>query len=126
MPEPIVIDRTREFVPFHSKRTLDEVYMPVKDLDDGLAVYVMKDRTLGTIGTQGVRLHDGSPGLIIHVYVEIAADGSAQIYPSTLVEKPFHSLDLTPVGADQLLALLIGALREAGLITQSTSPSSDD
>jgi hypothetical protein len=116
MLEPVVADTTKRFIPFYSKRTLEDVQMLVKELDDGMAVYVMKDRTLGTIGTRGIRLPDGSPGLIIHVSVEIAADGSAQVYPADLVEKPFYSLDLAPIGADGLLALLLGALGEAGLL----------
>ena len=116
MPEPVVADTTKRFIPFYSKRTLDDVHMLVKELDDGMAVYVMKDRMLGTIGTRGIRLPDGSPGLIIHVSVKIAADGSAQAYPANLVEKPFYSLDLAAVGADELLALLLGALEEAGLV----------
>lgn len=115
MPEPVVPDTTQRFIPFYSKRTLDEIQMLVKELDDGMAVYVMKDRTLGTIGTRGIRLDDGSPGLIIHLSVEIAADGSAQVYPASLAEKRFYSLDLAPVEADELLVLLLGALREAGL-----------
>jgi hypothetical protein len=119
VPEPIVADTTKRFIPFYSKRTLEDVHMLVKELDDGMAVYVMKDRTLGTIGTRGIRLPDASPGLIIHVSVEIAVDGSAQVYPADLVEKPFYSLDLAPVGADELLALLLGALGEAGLMVAS-------
>lgn len=120
MPEPIVADTTKQFIPFYSKRTLEDVHMLVKELDDGMAVYVMKDRALGTIGTRGIRLPDGSPGLIIHVSVKIAADGSPKVYPSDLVEKPFYSLDLAPVGADELLALLLGTLEEAGLVVTNT------
>lgn len=120
MPEPIVADTTKRFIPFYSKRTLEEVHMLVKELDDGMAVYAMKERTLGTIGTRGIRLPDGSPGLIIHVSVEISADGSAQVYPAGLVEKPFYSLDLAPVGADELLPLLLGTLEEAGLVVANT------
>lgn len=119
MSELIVADTTKRFIPFYSERTLEEVHQLVKELANGLAVYAMKDRTLATIGSRGIRLPDGSPGLIIHASVKIAAAGVAQIHPSDLVETPFYSLDLSPVGADQLIALLIGALQENGLLPAS-------
>jgi hypothetical protein len=123
--EPIVADTRKRFIPFYSQRTLEDIHVLVKELDNGLAVYMRQDYPLGTIGTRGIRLPDGSPGLIIHVSVEIAADGSAQVYPADLVEKPFYSLDLAPVGADELLALLLDALAEAGLMSASASQAKD-
>jgi hypothetical protein len=122
VPEPIVADTSQRFIRFYSKRTLEDVHVLVKELDDGLAVYVNKDGTLGTIGRRGVRMPDGSPGLVIHVAVQIAADGSAQIVPANLIEKSFYSLDLAPVGADELLALLLGTLTEAGLVVANAKP----
>lgn len=125
MFEPIAADTTKRFIPFYSKRTLEDMHVLVKELDKGLAVYVRQDHSLGTIGTRGIRLPDGSPGLVIHVSAEITADGAARVYPADLVEKPFYSLDLAPVRADELLALLFGALAEAGLVSTNASQAND-
>jgi hypothetical protein len=66
--------------PFYSERTLDEIHSLIKDVRDGLAVYLSKEHTFATIGTRGIRPFDGSSGLIIHMSVSISdadpADGT--------------------------------------------------
>lgn len=122
MTTPILADTTKRFIPFYSQRTLADMHMLVKELDDGTAVYARKDRALGVIGTRGIRLPDGSPGLVIHVTVRIDSDGGARLYPDN-VDAPFDSLDLAPAEADVLLARLLAALREAGLVRPAFKPS---
>lgn len=61
MPEPIVADTTKRFIPFYSKRTLEEVHMLVKELDDGMAVYVMKDRRRTVRWARSVRGEPACP-----------------------------------------------------------------
>ena len=69
----------------------------MSELDHSIAIYAMKNTTLAHIGTRGIRMPDGSPGLIIHASATMDADGAARLHPAHLLEKPFYTLGLNPL-----------------------------
>lgn len=101
---------------FYSERTLREVHEPVRDLPGGLAVYVSRDHTFATIGTRGVRPADGSPGLIIHVSVDITEDDPAKRQLRFISTQPCHNGEYTAASADELKALIFRTLIDSGLV----------
>lgn len=101
---------------FYSARTLNDVHEPVKELPGGLAVYVSRDHTFATIGTRGIRPVDGTPGLIIHVSVDITEDDPAKPSPRFIPAQSRHNGEYTAASADELKALLFSALIGAGLV----------
>jgi hypothetical protein len=101
---------------FYSARTLHEEHELVRDLQGGLAVYVSRDHTFATIGTRGIRPADGTPGLIIHVTVDIKEDDPAKRSPRIIPAQPRHNGEYTAASAGELKALLFGALIDAGLV----------
>lgn len=101
---------------FYSERTLNEVHELVRDLPDGLAVYVSRDHRFATIGTRGIRPLDGTPGLIIHVSVDITEDDPAKPLPRFIPAQPCHNREYTAASADELKALLFHALIDAGFV----------
>jgi hypothetical protein len=103
-------------VPFCSERTLREIHEPVGDLPGNLAVYVSRDHTFATIGTRGIRPSDGTPGLIIHVSVDITQDDPAKRSPRFIPAQSCHNGEHTAANADELKALLFRALIDAGLV----------
>lgn len=104
---------------FYSARTLHEVHEPVTDLPGGLAVYVSRDHTFATIGTCGIRPVDGTPGLIIHVSVDITEDDPAKRSLRFIPTQSHHNGEYTAASADELKALLFRALIDAGLVPPS-------
>jgi hypothetical protein len=101
---------------FYSARTLHEVHESVRDLPGGLAVYVSRDHTFATIGTRGIRPADGTPGLIIHVSVDITDDDRAKRSPGVIPSQSHHNGEYTTASADELKVLLLRALIAAGLV----------
>jgi len=101
---------------FYSMRTLHEVHELVGDLPGGLAVYVSRDQTFATIGTRGIRPSDGTPGLIIHVNVDITEDDPAKRSPHIILMQSRHNGDYTSANAEELKALLFRTLIDAGLV----------
>jgi hypothetical protein len=101
---------------FYSARTLHEVHEPVRDLPGGLAVYVSRDHTFATIGTRGIRPADGTPGLIIHVSVDLTEDDPAKQSLRFIPTQSHHNGEYTAASADELKALLFCALIDAGLV----------
>lgn len=112
-------DSPRHIVPFYSERTLATRQVLVKDLRDGLAVYVSEDRGFATIGTRGIRPLDRTPGLIIHLSVHL--DDTPQ---TVVLDMPFHNLAYTPASAGQLMDLLIGTLEQAALVPPGSTAGS--
>lgn len=104
---------------FYSERTLSEVHELVADLPDGLAVYVSRDHRFATIGTRGIRPLDGTPGLIIHVSVDITEDDPAKPLPRFIPAQSCHNREYTAANADELKALLFRALINAGFVPPS-------
>ena len=102
-------------VPFYSERTLREVHEQVGHLLGGLAVYVSRDHTFATIGTRGIRPADGTPGLIIHVSVDITED-QAKRSPRFIPTQSHHNGEYTAASADELKTLLFRALIDARLV----------
>jgi hypothetical protein len=105
---------------FYSAGTLHEEHELVRDLPGGLTVYVRRDHTFATIGTRGIRPADGTPGLIIHVTVDITEDDPAKRSPRFIPAQSRHNGEYTAASADQLKALLFGALIDAGLVPPGT------
>lgn len=110
-------------VPFYSERTLREVHSHIKDLHDGLAVYISQDRSFATIGTQGTRPQDGSPGLIIHLSVDLGDDSDEP--RKVIFDSPYHNLAYAAATGDELKILLIGALTDSGAIAPGSRPDDD-
>ncbi|MGI4718291.1 MAG: hypothetical protein ACRYGO_03385 [Janthinobacterium lividum] len=110
-------------VPFYSERTLREVHSHIKDLHDGLAVYISQDRSFATIGTRGTRPQDGSPGLIIHLSVDLSDDSDEPRRVN--FDSPYHNLEYAVATGDELKILLIGALTDSGAIAPGSRPDDD-
>lgn len=102
---------------FYSARTLQEMHEPVKDLPGGLAVYINRDRTSASIGTRGIRPADGMPGMIIHLIVDITEDDSVKHSQRFIPAQPLHNSEYTGARADELKAVLLRVLIDAGLAT---------
>lgn len=101
---------------FYSVRTLHEEHEPVRELPGGLAVYVSRDHTFATIGTRGIRPADGTPGLIIHVTVDIMEEDPAKRSTRFIPAQSHHNGEYTAASADELRTLLFRALIDAGLV----------
>lgn len=102
---------------FCSAKTLQEMHEPVKELPGGLAVYVNQDRTSASIGTRGIRPADGMPGLIIHLIVDITEDDPVKHSQRFIPAQPLHNSEYTVARADELKAVLMRVLIDAGLAT---------
>jgi len=101
---------------FYSERTLRALHTPVKELGDGLAVYVNKEQGFATIGTRGIRSPDGTPGLIIHVSLHLKSGPAGEVRPTFIPDEPVHNRARAAVPPARLFGVLIATLAEAGLL----------
>jgi len=101
---------------FYSERTLRALHTLVKDPGDGLAVYVNKEQGFATIGTRGVRSPDGTPGLIIHVSLDLKSGPAGDVRPTFIPGQPVHNRACAAIPPEQLIGLLVATLAEAGLV----------
>lgn len=119
-PERVPGDGSGHIVPFYSATTLEDLHVLVKDLHDGLAVYISKDHGVATIGTRGIRPLDGISGLIIHLSFRLGDEDFGK-RPRVVLDRPFHNEEHTPATADQLVELLLGSLEKAVLLPAGLS-----
>jgi hypothetical protein len=112
--------------PFYSERTLQARHSLVKEFDDGLAVYVDKERGFATIGTRGIRSPDGTPGLIIHVSLDLKSGPAGAVRPKFVPLDPINNRTLAPIPPEQLIGVLVATLAQAGLVPPGAAADDPD